>query len=122
MTTEQEKDPLETEQFTEWLENLDNSPRTKIFDYIYNRGKTKDDIAEYKRTKTPKGCLGSCKKERKSFYQGNVVEIKIGRSAYRVYFTLIGDNVVFLLGGDKSRQSNDIKTAYDLAYELENNL
>lgn len=39
---------------------------------------------------------------------------------YRIYFTQRGNNVVLLLvGGDKSTQSKDIKTALHLARNLE---
>ena len=38
---------------------------------------------------------------------------------YRVYFTQRGIEVVILLaGGDKSTQSNDIKTALEIARQL----
>lgn len=38
---------------------------------------------------------------------------------YRVYFTLRGmEAVILLVGGDKSTQSKDIKTALDLARQL----
>jgi len=41
-------------------------------------------------------------------------------SGYRIYYTTKGEKIVLLLsGGDKSRQTKDIKKALDLVTELE---
>ena len=52
---------------------------------------------------------------------GGVVELKIDYGpGYRVYYTQRGAELILLLiGGDKSSQQEDIRTAHRLAKELE---
>jgi len=49
-----------------------------------------------------------------------VSELKIDYGpGYRIYFTLVGKEVIVLLaGGDKSTQQNDIRKAKELAADL----
>ncbi len=52
---------------------------------------------------------------------GRVSELKLDYGpGYRVYFTMKGDTVIWLLcGGDKSTQQSDIRRAKDILMELE---
>lgn len=55
------------------------------------------------------------------FLEGKIGELKVDHGpGYRVYFTRRGNTIVILLcGGDKKTQNRDIRTAQEMAAELE---
>ena len=114
------KDPIEvTRSFDKWLSKLDRKTRLKIVDDI-----DEDQTLEYIRIYQETGVLnnkriGICRKEKDCPYTGNVLEIRIKHpSAYRIYFIVRDEIIVLLLGGNKSRQSEDIKAAYEIATRI----
>ena len=82
------------EPFHEWLDGLDKKTQAKVHTFI-------DRVA-----------FGGGKKNVKTVGNG-VFEIKINFGpGYRVYFGEDGKTIILLLlGGDKSNQNKDIKTA-----------
>lgn len=78
--------------FNEWLSTLDKSSRGKV-------------IARLDRLE--KGLFGNAKSLKDKLY-----ELKFTNPAFRIYYAMIGDQILLLLsGGDKSRQSQDILRA-----------
>ena len=93
----------QTDKFREWLGNLrDKVAKGSIVRRI-------ERLAE--------GNFGDSKS-----VGDNVFELRIDcGQGYRVYFTNIGNKIVFLLlGGNKSTQSSDIKAAKYIAKEVIN--
>lgn len=81
------KDP-----FNDWLDSLDNSVRGFV-------------IARVDRLK--KGQFGNAKALKNGLY-----ELKFKSPAFRIYFAVIGKQLVLLIsGGNKSQQSKDINQA-----------
>ena len=80
--------------FFEWIDDLDQNARLKIYAYI-DRVALGGSLANVK----PVG--------------GGVFEIKINYGpGYRIYFGNKGDKIILLLlGGDKGTQSKDIRMA-----------
>ena len=115
------KDPIEvTRYFDKWLSKLDKTIRLKIIDDI-DEDQTLEYIRIYQKTGIPTNKrISICRKEKDCPYTGNVLEIRIKHpSAYRIYFMVRDESVVLLLGGNKSRQSEDIKTAYEIAARID---
>lgn len=94
---------LTTDAFDTWFKALrDNQAKRRI--------QTRIDRAE-------DGHFGDCKPVGEGVSE---MRIDVG-PGYRVYFIQRGDGfeiVILLAGGDKSTQSQDIKTAQQLAHEL----
>ena len=86
--------PNGNEPFKVWIDRLDRLAKAKIYTYI-------DRVAS-----------GGAKKNIKVIGEG-VFEVKINYGpGYRVYFgELEGAIILLLVGGDKSSQRHDIKTA-----------
>lgn len=92
---------LTTEQFDTWFEDL--------------RDRKAKTLVQVRIDRMENGNFGDCQPV------GNgVSELRIHYGAgYRVYFKRSGlEIIVLLVGGDKSSQSKDIKTAITLANEL----
>ena len=90
-----------TEKFSKWLKKL------------------KDAIAKASITRRierlEEGNFGDCKSVGESLFE---LRINVGKG-YRVYFTNINKQILLLLiGGDKSTQEKDIKTAKKMMEEL----
>jgi putative addiction module killer protein len=78
--------------FSEWLDSLDGSVRGKV---------------EARVDRLMKGQFGNSKA-----LKDGVFELKFKNPAFRIYYAMIKRQVVLLIsGGDKSRQSDDIKEA-----------
>ena len=92
------------EPFVEWLEGLDKTYQIRI----------RKRIARIKL-----GHFGDCK-----MIEAGLYELRFFFGAgYRVYYGMLGDCVVLLLcGGDKSRQSDDIKKAVSYWKEAQNEI
>jgi putative addiction module killer protein len=91
-----------TEQFDKWLTRLkDRQARARILRRI---------------DKLVIGSFGDCKA-----INANLFELRMFFGpGYRVYYTIKGREIIFLLvGGDKSAQSRDIEKAMLLLSELE---
>ncbi|MBR2124711.1 MAG: type II toxin-antitoxin system RelE/ParE family toxin [Acetobacter sp.] len=111
---------IQTETFEKWLKELDNNNQTKILEYI-RRPQTIAYIEKLKEGKVVKN-LGRCIAGKDCPYKDDLFEIKIRH--YRVYFALIGHEIILITllhGGsknNKSEQSRDIKKAFDIAADL----
>ncbi len=80
------------EPFSDWLDSIDNSVKGKV-------------IARVDRLKN--GLFGNAKALKDGLY-----ELKFKNPAFRIYYAIVGKQVVLLLsGGDKNLQSKDIKQA-----------
>jgi len=80
------------EPFNDWLDSIDNSVKGKV-------------IARVDRFK--KGLFGNAKA-----LKGGLYELKFKNPAFRIYYAIVGKQVVLLVsGGDKNLQSKDIKQA-----------
>ena len=82
--------------FESWISSLDKRSKAKVRAYV-------DRVA-----------LGGSKKNIRSLGHGlNEIKIDFG-PGYRVYYGVIGSEVMLLLGGgDKGSQSPDIEKAYE---------
>lgn len=81
-----------SEPINDWIDSLDNSVKGKV-------------IARIDRLK--KGQFGNAKGLKDGLY-----ELKFKNPAFRIYYAIIGKQVVLLIsGGDKTFQSKDIKQA-----------
>ncbi len=80
------------EPFSDWLDSLDRSVKGKVIARI-------DRLAD--------GNFGNAKALKDGLF-----ELKFRNPAFRIYYSLIGTQLILLLsGGDKSRQSDDIEKA-----------
>ena len=80
------------EPFNDWLDSIDRSVKGKVIARI-------DRLAD--------GNFGNAKGLKDGLF-----ELKFRNPSFRVYYSLIGTQLILLLsGGDKSRQSDDIEKA-----------
>lgn len=78
--------------FNEWLDSLDGSVRGKV-------------VARVDRLE--KGLVGNAKALKDGLF-----ELKFKKPPFRIYFATVGKQLILLIsGGDKSKQSDDIKKA-----------
>ena len=109
----------QTGYFDKWFKKLDENTQLEILADIF-ASQTLKYIQIYQETGVPPNKkIGICRKEKNCPYTGNVLEIRIKHpSAYRIYFMIKDERVALLLGGNKSRQSEDIKKAYAIAARI----
>ena len=83
---------LGDEPFNDWLDSLDGSVRGRV---------------EARIDRLEQGNFGNAKALKDGLY-----ELKFKSPAFRIYYAEVGKEIVLLIsGGDKTRQSDDIKEA-----------